>query len=94
MLNTFCRVLLRLKGACTNHYEMLLEADVCGLLFYLLLTEPEIESREVHLDTRVDNYGDGRPDVAVGPIEVVEEGRPCVKPKLLVEVKLFPERGF
>jgi len=94
MLNIFQNALQRLKSECLAlGYEMLLEADVSGWLFHLLLTQPEVKPQQIHLDTRVCN-SDGFFDIAIGPIHTVPNGRPCVQPQLVVEVKIFPRIGF
>jgi len=94
MLNVFQTVLERLKTECLAlGYEMLLEADVVGWLFHLLLTRPEISLQQIHLDTRVCN-ADGRFDIAIGPLHTITNGRPCITPQAVVEVKIFPRIGF
>lgn len=94
MLNVFRNVLNRLKSECLAlGYEMLLEADVSGWLFHLFLTQPEVNPQQIHLDTRVCN-ADGRFDIAVGPLQTMANGRPCIHPQLVAEVKIFPRIGF
>lgn len=94
MLKVFQQVLERLKDECLAlGYEMLLEADVSGWLFHLLLTQPEVNKQQIHLDTRVCK-ADGRFDVAIGPLQTIASGRPCINPQLVVEVKIFPRIGF
>ncbi|MDH4138665.1 MAG: hypothetical protein OEW09_18405 [Anaerolineae bacterium] len=93
MLNMVQTVLERLKTECLAlGYEMLLEADVVGWLFHLFLTQPEISLQQIHLDTRVCN-ADGRFDIAIGPLQS-RNGRPCITPQVVVEVKIFPRIGF
>lgn len=94
MLNTFKNVLQRFKNEClASGYEMLLEADVSGWLFHLLVTQPEINPQQIHLDTRICNV-DGRFDVAIGPLRIGVNERPCIQPQLVVEIKIFPRIGF
>lgn len=94
MLNTFKNVLQRLKNDClASGYEMLLEADVSGWLFHLLLTQPEVNPQQIHLDTRICN-ADGRFDIVIGPVHMGADKRPCIEPQLVAEVKIFPRIGF
>lgn len=94
MLNIFQKVIQRLKDEClAQGYEMLLESDVCGWLFHLLITQPEVNPQHIHLDTRICN-ADGRFDIAIGPIRTVGNKRPCIQPQLVVEIKIFPRIGF
>lgn len=94
MLNLFHKVIHRLKDECVERgYEILLEADVSGWLFHLLLTQPEINAQHIHLDTRVCD-ADGRFDIAIGPLRTGPNGRPCIKPQFVLEVKIFPRLGF
>lgn len=94
MLNVLQNILQRLKNEClASGYEILLEADVSGWLFHLLLTQPEVNPQHIHLDTRVCN-ADGRFDIAIGPVHTGANGRPCIRPKFVVEVKIFPRIGF
>lgn len=94
MLGVFQNILERLRDEClAQGYEMLLEADVSGWLFHLLLTQPGINSHQIHSDTRVCSAS-GRYDIVVGPVETGPKGRPCIQPRLVVEIKLFPRMGF
>lgn len=94
MLNMLLEVLQRLKNeGLAKGYEMILEADVCGWLFHLLLTQPEINPQQIHLDTRVCN-SDGHFDIAIGPLQTTVVERPCIQPELVIEVKIFPRIGF
>jgi len=95
MLETFKIILKRFKEeGLMMGYEMLLEADACGWLFHLLLMQPGINKKEIHLDTRVCETR-GRFDLVIGPINKTPmRGRPCVNPRFVVEVKLFPRIGF
>lgn len=94
MLNLFQKVLHRFKDeALASGYEMLLEADVSGWLFHLLLTQPGITPQQIHLDTRICN-ADGRFDIAIGPLHSPSNERPCIQPQAVVEVKAFPRIGF
>jgi hypothetical protein len=96
MLKTLHDTLDNLDRLClSTGYELLLEADVVGWLFHLLLTQPTIDPKEIHLDTRVCNADPGkRFDVAAGALRPRLQGRPCVEPRLVVEVKIFPRIGF
>jgi len=72
---------------------MLLEADVSGWLFHLLLTQPEVSPQQIHLDTRICK-ADGRFDIVIGPLRTGADKRPCIDPQLVAEVKIFPRIGF
>jgi hypothetical protein len=94
MLNMFQNVIQRFKNECLAlGYEVLLEADVCGWLFHLLLTQSEVNPQQIHLDTRVLD-ADGRFDIVMGSLRTRANGRPCIEPQLIVEVKIFPRIGF
>ena len=94
MLNTFKNVLQRLKDECLAlDYEMLLEADVSGWLFHLLLTQPEVNPQQVHSNARICNV-DGLFDIVIGPVHMGADKRPCIQPQLVAEVKIFPRIGF
>lgn len=94
MLKVFQKVLQRLKDKCLAlGYEMLLEADVSGWLFHLFLTQPKVNWLQIHLDTRICN-AKGFFDVVIGPLQTIANGRPCVNPQLVIEVKIFPIIGF
>ncbi len=96
MLNVLRNVLVRLRSEClASGYEVLLEADVSGWLFHLLLTQPEIQAEQIHFDTRVCG-ADARKrfDVVIGGVQAQLHGRPCIEPQLVVEVKVFPRIGF
>ncbi len=94
MLEIFKKVIDRFKDDClVAGYEPLLEADISGWLFHLFLTSSELDSTEVHLDTRVCN-ADGRFDIAIGPMNIGASERPCVKAHSVIEVKIFPRIGF
>ena len=95
MLTMLETVLRSMCSEFTQHdYHFLVEADVCGWLFHLLLLEPSVTANQVHLDTRVRGaMKNAKYDVAIGPVS--DDGdRPCVDPVLVIEVKLFPETGF
>lgn len=95
MLDVFQNVLERLKGEClAKGYEMLLEADVSGWLFHLLLTQPEVKLQQIHLGARVCNAGRRFFDIVVGSLQTGAKVRPCTHPRLVVEVKNFPRIGF
>jgi hypothetical protein len=94
MLETFSKVINRFRNDClVAGYEPLLEADVSGWLFHLLLTSPDLDPVEVHLDTRVYN-ADGRFDIAIGPLKIGTNGKPCVEAHSVLEIKVFPRTGF
>ena len=94
MLEIFKKVIDRFKDDCLlAGYEPLLEADVSAWLFHLFLTSSELDPAEVHIDTRVCN-ADGRFDVAIGPLKIRVNGRPCVEAHSVIEVKIFPRIGF
>lgn len=94
MLNMFQNVLQRfVNEGLELGYEVLLEADVSGWLFHLLLTQPEVNPQQIHLATRVCN-SNGRFDIAIGPVHTGLNRRPCIQPQLVVEMKIFPRIGF
>lgn len=94
MLSLFQSVLQRLKDECLDFgYEFILEADACGWLFHILLSQPGIDMKQVHLDTRV-NIKNQQVDLAVGSLYVAENQRLLVQPQAVMEVKLFPRIGF
>ena len=94
MLTVFQNVLLRFKNECLAlGYEALLEADVSGWLFHLLLTQPEVNPQEIHLDTRVCSAG-GRFDIVIGSLHMGAKQRPCIQAQSVLEVKFFPRIGF
>jgi hypothetical protein len=95
MLNSFDVVLEQLCDKWTQEdYQVLLEADVSGWLFHLLMLDPTVTANQVHLDTRVTGaIPNEKYDLAIGPVNS-EEDRPSVNPLLVAEVKVFPEVGF
>ena len=74
-------------------YEALLEADIIGWLFHLLVIQPGTNAHELHLGARVAGV-DGFVDAALGPLDNNAGTRPSVRPELAVEVKVFPRIGF
>ena len=95
MLDIFQKALNRLRDEClVTGYELLLEADVVGWLFHILLTEPGVEPKDVHLSARLSEAQGFFFDIAVGAIESASGKRPAVSARLAVEVKLFPRIGF
>jgi len=94
MLSVFQNVLRSFVAeSLEKGYEMLLEADVMGWIFHILLTQPSISPGEVHLSTRV-LHSTGFFDLVIGQIQTLEAGRPCIRPELVVEAKIFPRIGF
>jgi len=94
-LNILETVLKRMCSEFTQHdYHFLVEADVSGWLFHLLLLEPSVTANQVHVDTQARGaMKNAKYDVAIGPVS--DDGvRPCVDPVLVVEVKVYPETGF
>lgn len=94
MLNVLQRALQQFKEECLElGCEMLLEADVCGWLFHFLIKQPDVKADKVHLDTRVCN-AEGRFDIVIGTLGSGADGRPCVSPEFVIEIKIFPRLGF
>jgi|GEM_PF-1683623 len=94
MLHVLQKVLKQFKDKCLEQgFEIILEADVCGWLFHFLVRQPECEPHQIHLDTRVCNTK-GRFDIVIGSLRSGADGRPCVHPKFVIEVKIFPRLGF
>ena len=94
MFSVFQAVVERLREEClVNGYEALLDADVSGWLFHLLVTQSGVDPLQVHLDARVSG-ANGFYDVVIGPLATGIYEKPCTKPELVVEVKLFPRIGF
>jgi hypothetical protein len=100
MLNVFQNSLERLISECLlKGYVMLLEADVYGWLFHILITDDRIKPDQIHLVTRICCADESKKfDIVFGDIQNnAWDGkgkRPCVDPKLVIEVKLFPSIGF
>jgi hypothetical protein len=85
----------RLINECLSKgYEVTLEADVSGWLFHLFLTQPEINLQQIRLNTRVCNVNRLFFDIAIGPLQIIANRRPCINPQLVVEIKIFPRIGF
>ncbi len=94
MLEIFKQVIDRFKNDCLlTGYEPLLEADVSGWFFHLLLTSPRFNPKEVHLDTRVCG-ADGRFDIVIGTLKIGVSERPCIEAHSVIEIKVFPRIGF
>jgi len=95
MLQILLEALRRFCSDClAQGYQLLLEAEVTGWLFHILLEDPEIQPQHVHLGARVCGVDRSFFDLALGPVHAEPSGRPCVRPVLVVEVKLFPTTGF
>ncbi|MEM3713988.1 MAG: hypothetical protein QXF82_03460 [Nitrososphaeria archaeon] len=71
-----------------NKFSPILEADIVGYLYHLCISKIG-DAKNIHLDTRICELADKKFDFVLG--EVSNHGyRPCVKPKLVIEVKSFP----
>jgi hypothetical protein len=77
-----------------GHFEPLLEADVAGYLYHLIVSTGT-SPKDVHLDTRITQSGSDKYkfDLALGSVTVRHDMKPAVKAVALVEVKAFP-KGF
>jgi hypothetical protein len=94
MLYVLKRALLRFRDECqATGYEVLLEADVAGWMFHVLLKDSSVRPQNVHLGARVCGAG-GFYDVAIGDLDCESAKRPCVRPGLVIEIKVFPRIGF
>jgi hypothetical protein len=87
--------LVREMCRCTRsgEYAPLLEADISGFLYHLILRRGLCAPRTIHLDTRIigsENRND-RFDVVVGNVQQHEDGRPAAYPDAVIEIKMFPE---
>jgi len=75
-----------------NKFIPILEADVVGYLYHLLILEAGDASR-IHLDTRICLFGNSKFDIVMGAM-CYEYKRPCIKePELVIEANAFP-KGF
>ena len=94
MLEVLRRTIHRLKHDILDRgYQPILEADINGWLFHFLAGDESVEIHELHSDTRVCGAS-GFFDLAIGPFGEAADGRPCITPRLVVEIKFFPESGF
>ncbi|MCG3178254.1 MAG: hypothetical protein BIFFINMI_00580 [Phycisphaerae bacterium] len=94
MLNALRGSLQALADECLSRgFAALLEADVAGWLFHLLLARPAITAGNLHLQSRVVGVK-GFVDVVHGRIDCDSRARPAVRPDLALELKLFPRIGF
>jgi hypothetical protein len=78
-----------------GEYAPILEADLVGFLYHLILRDSLCSPGKIHLDTRIigsenDNY---KFDIVVGEVRRRDDGRPAISPEAIIEVKVFPE-GF
>jgi hypothetical protein len=78
------------KDYIAQRFKPLLEADISGYLYHLWISKLNIANK-LHLDTRICAVPDQRFDFVIGEINYNAE-RPCIKPELVIEVKLFPFR--
>ncbi len=77
-----------------NAFVPLLEADIAGHLYHILLTQKLIGLAHIHLDSRVLGAERNQKfDIVLGPIETREDGRPAVRAQAVIEIKSFL-RGF
>ncbi|GHT58284.1 hypothetical protein FACS1894109_12250 [Spirochaetia bacterium] len=81
-----------------NEYQPLLEADVAGWLFHIMISAKDFynsKKEEIHLETRVTNQPQVKPDIVIGEVNQNPEGqRICIDPRVVIEIKLFPSKGF
>jgi len=77
----------------SGEYTPILEADVAGFLYHLMLARGVCTLKRVHLDTRVIGASDMRFDLVIGDVRPEEDGRPAVYPEIVIEIKVFP-KGF
>lgn len=78
----------------SGEFVPLLEADIAGYLYHILLTQKLIALAHIHLDSRVIGAERNQKfDIALGPIEIREDRRPAVGAQVVIEIKSFP-RGF
>jgi hypothetical protein len=77
-----------------GEFVPLLEADIAGYLYHILLTQKLIGLEHIHLDSRAMGAERNQKfDIILAPIEIREDGRPAVKAQVVIEIKSFP-RGF
>lgn len=77
-----------------RRFVPLLETDVVGYLYHLLILRMPDILPNLHLDSRVIGAGKNQKfDLVLGPVERRPSNRPAIQPRMIIEVKIFPE-GF
>nr|MBN2278360.1 hypothetical protein [candidate division Zixibacteria bacterium] len=72
-------------------FKPLLEADVVGFLYHLLISKAKVSVAELHLDTRVRGARkNDKLDIVIGDISTENIRRPVIVPRMVIEVKVFP----
>lgn len=76
-------------------YAPILEADVAGFLYHLMIKQGICPINKIHLDTRIIGSQDNneRFDLVIGNIEQQNDKRPAISPEAVIEIKMFPN-GF
>ena len=76
----------------SGRFSPILEADVVGFLYHLLISNCGVSPAQLHLDTRVsgarlkDKY-----DLAIGKVvKRKQDNLLCIFPEFIIEAKLFP----
>jgi hypothetical protein len=79
-----------------NTYQPLLEADVAAWFFHLAINIPDFLNQDetLRMNTRVFNMQDYFLDAVVGKIVEPLGQSICLDPRIVVELKLFPQNGF
>jgi hypothetical protein len=79
-----------------KNYQPILEADAAGWLFHIMISAKDFyDPKEIHLETRVKDQSQVKPDIVIGKVDQNQEGkRICIDPKIVIEIKLFPSKGF
>jgi len=79
----------------SSGYIPILEADVSGLLYHLIVVKNLCPLHRIHLDARITGAQNKnkRFDLVIGDVDQAEDGRPAVSPEAIIEIKLFPN-GF
>ena len=73
-------------------YCPILEADLSGFLYHLILSKGICSPARIHLDTRVveSTSKNNRFDVVIGELARRQDDRPAVSPEVVIEIKMFP----
>lgn len=73
----------------TNRFIPILEADVVGYFYHLLILEIG-DVAKIHLDTRICQFGNNKFDLVIGDV-CYSYKRPCIEnPGIVIEFKAFP----
>lgn len=96
-IRRFGKLIRRIAAdANSGSFKPILEADLQGYLYHLLLSETGFTARDVHLNTRlyVSKNDNDKFDLAIGKIvNRKTDKRPSVDPEVVVEIKMFAS-GF